>query len=74
MWIFRLPLAYLFAITFGLGLVGIFLAMLVDNAILSAMNYWRYRQGSWKTRKHYSPDPDPDDTFPDAEPEPVPAR
>ncbi len=72
MWIFRLPLAYLFAITFGLGLVGIFLAMLIDNAILSAMNYWRYRQGSWKTRKLYSPEPD--DAIPDADPEPAVVR
>jgi MATE family multidrug resistance protein len=70
MWVFRLPLAYLFAITFGLGLVGIFLAMLVDNAILSAMNFWRYRKGSWKTRKLYGHEPE--EAL--AEPEPVAAQ
>jgi hypothetical protein len=47
MWIFRIPLAYIFAITFDLGLAGVYLAMGTDNAILMAMNIWRYRQGKW---------------------------
>lgn len=57
MWIFRLPLAYFFAITLDLGLAGVFLAMAFDNLILSAMNYWRYRKGEWVNRKLYVPQP-----------------
>jgi putative MATE family efflux protein len=51
MWLFRIPLAYAFAITFDLGLAGVYLAMGADNAILMALNVWRWRQGSWATRR-----------------------
>lgn len=51
MWIFRLPLAYLFAITFGLGLAGVYIAMAGDNLILMMLNIWRWRQGKWKTSR-----------------------
>jgi putative MATE family efflux protein len=47
MWIFRIPLAYAFAITLGLGLGGVYLAMATDNLILMVMNVWRYRKGRW---------------------------
>lgn len=47
MWVFRLPLAWLFAIGLDLGLPGVYLAMVFDNVILMAMNVWRYRQGKW---------------------------
>ena len=78
MWIFRLPLAYVFAITLGLGLAGVFLAMAVDNLILSVMNYWRYRKGDWAHRKLYVPEParpsGPVPADPDVEREAVIAR
>lgn len=51
MWIFRIPLAYLFAITLGLGLGGVYLAMATDNLILMMMNIWRWRQGRWMTSR-----------------------
>jgi putative MATE family efflux protein len=51
MWVFRIPLAYLFAITFDLGLAGVYLAMGLDNTILMALNIWRWRQGKWKTSR-----------------------
>jgi len=47
MWVFRIPLAYVFAITLDLGLAGVYLAMATDNAILMVLNIWRYRQGKW---------------------------
>lgn len=59
MWIFRLPLAYLFAIPFGLGLAGVYLAMAGDNLILAAMNLWRYRKGDWVYRKMSSAEASP---------------
>lgn len=57
MWIFRIPLAYAFAITFGLGLGGVYLAMATDNFILMMMNIWRYRQGRWVTSRLGSDSP-----------------
>jgi putative MATE family efflux protein len=51
MWLFRLPLAYLFAITLDLGLPGVFIAMTLDTFILMMMNLWRYRQGKWAERR-----------------------
>jgi hypothetical protein len=51
MWVFRIPLAYVFAITFDLGLGGVYLAMATDNFILMALNIWRYRQGKWTTTR-----------------------
>jgi MATE family multidrug resistance protein len=77
MWVFRLPLAYLFAIPFGLGLGGVYLAMATDNLILMALNIWRWRQGKWKTSRltirggHGSVR---SATAPDAEREPVAAN
>lgn len=73
MWIFRLPLAYAFAITLDLGLAGVFLAMAFDNLILSAMNLWRYRKGDWANRKLYVPEPAAPPVT-EAEPEPVVVR
>ena len=51
MWIFRIPLAYGLAITAGLGLGGVYLAMGIDNLILMVLNLWRYRQGKWLTSR-----------------------
>jgi Na+-driven multidrug efflux pump len=51
MWVFRIPLAYVFAITFDLGLAGVYLAMATDNFILMSLNIWRYRQGKWMTNR-----------------------
>ena len=34
-----------------LGLAGVYLAMGADNAILMVLNVWRWRQGTWATRR-----------------------
>jgi Na+-driven multidrug efflux pump len=82
MWIFRIPLAYLFAITADLGLAGVYLAMGTDNAILMALNIWRYRQGKWaENRITVTEDPThaaepatpPPTLLPSPEPDPVAA-
>jgi Na+-driven multidrug efflux pump len=51
MWLFRIPLAYLFAITLDLGLAGVYMAMGLDNGILMVLNIWRWRQGKWQTSR-----------------------
>ncbi len=68
MWIFRIPLAYLFAITLGLGLGGVYLAMATDNLILMALNIWRWRQGRWMTSRFGQSDPPEPPKAPAAEP------
>ena len=65
MWVFRIPLAYVLAITLDFGLAGVYLAMGLDNGILMALNIWRWRQGKWQTSRlaniatHPSQEPSP---------------
>lgn len=47
-WLVRLPLAYLFAIVFGWGLVGAWTAMSLDMVLRGTFNFLRFRGGSWK--------------------------
>jgi len=48
-WLVRLPLAYLFAIVFGWGLVGAWTAMSIDMILRGGFNFLRFRSGGWKT-------------------------
>jgi putative MATE family efflux protein len=43
----RLPLAYLFAFVFGLGLAGIWLGVTVDYFVRAALFAVRFRSGAW---------------------------
>lgn len=47
-WLIRVPLGYLFGITLGLGLAGVYLGVLGDAAVGAAMVLWRYRRGAWR--------------------------
>jgi putative MATE family efflux protein len=47
-WIVRLIPAYLFAITFGWGVPGAWLAAILDINVRAALMFWRFRQGKWK--------------------------
>lgn len=51
MWLVRLPVAYLFGITLGFGLAGVYLGWVVDSFVLAILNWLRYRTGNWKARK-----------------------
>ena len=48
----RLPLAYLLAFPFGLGLAGIWLGVLIDYAVRAGILMLRFRSGRW-TRLRY---------------------
>lgn len=50
MWACRIGLSYLFGLTFGLGLVGVWLAMMCDWVIRSAFFYFRYKGKTWLTK------------------------
>ncbi|MBI2940687.1 MAG: MATE family efflux transporter [Chloroflexi bacterium] len=48
-WAVRIPMGYLFAITFGWGLPGLFGSAIVDGVFRAALNYVRYRAGKWQS-------------------------
>ena len=46
----RLPLAVLFAFPLGLGLAGLWLAVLVDYCVRAVILMLRFRSGRWSKR------------------------
>jgi len=48
-WLVRIPLGRLFALTFGLGLPGVWVAVVVDMMGRALLFYWRFHSGKWKT-------------------------
>ncbi len=48
-WIFRLMLAYFLVHTFNLGLIGGWIAMVIDWAVRGSYVFYRFKQGKWKT-------------------------
>ena len=51
LWLVRLPLSYLLSLHFGLGIMGVWLAMTVDLIIRFCMSLFRYYKGPWRTMK-----------------------
>jgi Na+-driven multidrug efflux pump len=51
MWFVRIPGAYLFGVVLGLGIPGAYIALIIDSAVTSALNLWRYRSGRWQTAR-----------------------
>ncbi|MCK0145504.1 MATE family efflux transporter [Arenibacter sp. F26102] len=47
-WIFQLPMAYLIAITFNYGAIGVFIAIAVAEILLTIISYILFKQGKWK--------------------------
>lgn len=50
-WGVRLVLAYMLALTLGMGLVGVWIAISLDHCTRAILVYRRFRQGRWKTMK-----------------------
>lgn len=48
-WLFQLPFAYLAAITFELGAIGVFLAITLAEVLLSVIAILWFRRGLWKS-------------------------
>ena len=51
MWMFRYFLSFLLARDLGLGLIGVWLAMIVDWCVRAILFIWRYKSGKWKYKK-----------------------
>lgn len=47
-WLFSVPLAYILAIPFGLGLYGLLIAAIADETLRAAIKWWRWRQRKWE--------------------------
>lgn len=48
-WIFQLPLAYLAAIQFDMGPLGVYLAITIAEALIALIGILWFRKGKWKT-------------------------
>ncbi|XYI00659.1 MATE family efflux transporter [Sorangium sp. So ce1128] len=48
MWCVGVPMAYLLSTWLGLGLMGIWMAMGLDEGVRGFMNYFRWRHGRWR--------------------------
>lgn len=47
-WLISVPLAYMLAIPFGLGLFGLLIAAVLDEFVRALIKGWRWRQGKWR--------------------------
>ena len=47
-WLIAIPLAYIFAITVEMGLIGILLSAIIDESSRGILNYWRWRKNRWQ--------------------------
>lgn len=50
-WLWELPLAYVLAISFGMGPRGVFLAIMISFSTLAVVSALMFRRGKWKTRR-----------------------
>jgi putative MATE family efflux protein len=50
-WFFQIPLAWLLAKTFGLGPVGVFIAIPVAETAISLASWYYFKKGKWKMIK-----------------------
>jgi len=48
-WVIEIPLAYVLAIVFQLGPVGVFISVPVAESFLALTGIWQFRKGKWKT-------------------------
>lgn len=51
MWVFRIAMSYVLAMGFGLGVLGVWIAMTVDWLFRASMFVWRFLSGRWKNRQ-----------------------
>lgn len=51
MWVFAVNLSYLFGIVWGWGLIGIWWAMAIDEAIRALIFVYRWQSEKWKNRR-----------------------
>tara|TARA_R110002051_G_scaffold289952_1_gene353260 strand:- start:347 stop:901 length:555 start_codon:yes stop_codon:yes gene_type:complete len=50
-WLFQIPIAYLMALTFEMGPLGVFLAIVFAEALIAVIGIILFRRGRWKSVK-----------------------
>jgi putative MATE family efflux protein len=50
-WLFEIPLAYILAIVFDMGLLGACLAIVIAETFLTLLSLYLFRKGKWKLRE-----------------------
>lgn len=50
MWIIATGLSYIFGISFGWGLQGVWIAMMLDECIRAVIFYLRWQRGTWRAK------------------------
>lgn len=50
-WFFKIPIAYVLALSFGLGPNGVFIAITCAYSALALLALWLFRRGRWKTQQ-----------------------
>ncbi len=48
-WLFQLPFAYLAALYFELGPIGVFLSITLAEILIAVIGIWLFKKGRWKT-------------------------
>jgi len=51
MWLFRVILGYVLGIPLGLGIMGVWIAMVIEWGIRGSVFLWRFRGEKWYSRK-----------------------
>lgn len=51
MWVFRIAMSYVLALGFGLGVLGVWIAMTIDWLFRALLFIWRFFNGKWKNRQ-----------------------
>ena len=51
MWACRIGLSFLLGKTFGLGVLGVWIAMTLDWVVRAALFIWRYRGSRWEQQR-----------------------
>lgn len=52
MWIFRIGFSYLLALNLNMGVMGVWIAMIIDWCVRAVFLIWRYMSGKWKTKRY----------------------
>lgn len=47
-WLFSVPLAYILAVPLSLGIYGLLIAAILDEAVRAAIKYFRWKTGKWQ--------------------------
>ena len=50
-WVFQIPIAWLLAVTAGLGPTGVFVAVALSQGMMALVGVLLFRRGSWKRRE-----------------------